>query len=110
MLQETQQKLRVAKSNLLESEHGRERRLKIIKKTHSSALSLKQALIQDLQDIIADKDESIAELRFRLRGCSCEQVQSKEVTMEVSEDRANKVSCWSFKIKAHHHASETIVY
>ena len=92
-MQETQRKLRVAKSNLLESEHGRERRLKIIKKTHSSVLSLKQALIQDLQDIIADKDESIAELKSRLRGCSCEQVQNKEGTTEVSQtDVPNKLS------------------
>ena len=81
--QETQRKLRVAQSNLLESEQNRERRLKIIKKTHSSALTLKQALIQDLQDIIADRDESIAELESRLRGCSCGQVQDKEIKIEV---------------------------
>ncbi|XP_064399470.1 kinesin-like protein KIFC3 [Halichondria panicea] len=84
MLRETQYKLRMAQSNLLQSEQGRERRLKIIKKTHSSALSLKQALIQDLQDIIAEREENINELETQLRGCSCEHVLDKAIKTEVS--------------------------
>lgn len=81
--QETSRKLRVAQSNLLESEQSRERRLKIMKKTHSSALSLKQALIQDLQDIIGEREESISELEVRLQGCSCGHVKDKDIKHEV---------------------------
>ncbi len=67
MLRETQRKLRVAKSSLTESEHSRERRLKIMRKTHQSAIALKQALVQELQDIIAEKDEHVAQLEARLK-------------------------------------------
>ena len=90
-LQETQYKLRMAQSNLLQSEQGRERRLKIIKKTHSSALSLKQALIQDLQDIIAEREENINELETQLRGCSCEHVLDKAIKTEVRGIYYNKI-------------------
>ncbi len=82
-MQETSRKLRVAQSNLLESEQSRERRLKMIKKTHSSALSLKQALIQDLQDMVAERDESIGELEARLQGCSCDHVKDRGIKNEV---------------------------
>ena len=75
----------MAQSNLLESEQGRERRFKIIKKTHSSALSLKQALIQDLQDIIAEREESISEMKTQLRDCSCEHVLDKAIKTDVRE-------------------------
>lgn len=83
ILKETQRKLRVAQTNLTESEQSRERRLKIIKKTHSSALTLKQALVQDLQDIVTEKDEVISELEFSLRNCQCESGQVKKVKTEV---------------------------
>lgn len=67
MLRETQRKLRLAQSSLTESEHNRERRLKIMRKTHQSAIALKQALIQELQDIVAEKDEYISLLEARLK-------------------------------------------
>ena len=56
--------MHIAQSSLTDCEHNRERKLKIMRKTHQSALALKQALIQELQDIIAEKDEIInAKLR-----------------------------------------------
>ena len=71
MLRETQRKLRAAQSSLTESEQNRGRRLKIMRKTHQSAMALKQALIQELQDIITDKDEYIDQLETRTRnGCT----------------------------------------
>ena len=50
------------------SEHGKENRLKILRKTHQSALLLKQTLIQELQDIISGRDEYISQLEKRLTG------------------------------------------
>ena len=52
----------------MQSEHGKESRLKILRKTHLSALSLKQGLIQELQDIILEKDEYITHLEDRITG------------------------------------------
>lgn len=57
--QVTQRKLHFAQSNLAECEQNRERKLKIMTKTHQSALALKQALIHELQCIIEEKDEMI---------------------------------------------------
>lgn len=67
-LQQTQSELRAAQVNLAQSEYGKEKRLKILRRTHQSALSLKQSLIQELQDIVAEKDEYINELEDRLTG------------------------------------------
>jgi len=67
----------------LENERSGDRRLKIIKKTHSSALARKEALVQDLQDIISERDESLEELRARMKDCSCEHVMDKEPRLEV---------------------------
>lgn len=67
-MQQTQSELRTAQSNLTQSEYGKENRLKILRRTHQSALSLKQSLIQELQDIVAEKDEYISQLENRLTG------------------------------------------
>ncbi len=52
----------------MQSECGKENRLKILRKTHQSALSLKQSLIQELQDIISGRDDYICQLENRLTG------------------------------------------
>ena len=74
-LKVTQRKLHLAQSNLADCEQNRERRLKIIRKTHQSALALKQTLIQELQDIVAEKDEIINSLNTKL--------QDSQVDVEV---------------------------
>ena len=66
--QETQRKLRTAQSSMAESEHGQERRLKIMRKTHQSALALKEALIQELQDMLCEREEQVRQLEASLRG------------------------------------------
>lgn len=66
--QQTQHKLRAAQSSMAESEHGRERRLKIMRKTHQSALALKEALIQELQDMLCEREEQIVQLEASLSG------------------------------------------
>ena len=38
-----------------------------MRKTHQSALALKQALVQELQDIVAERDETINHLKAQLR-------------------------------------------
>ena len=73
-MQVTQHKLHLAQSNLTECEHNRERKLKIMRKTHQSALALKQALIQELQDIISEKDEII---NTKLRNSQADDVNTK---------------------------------
>lgn len=65
--QETQRKLRTAQSSMAESEHGQERRLKIMRKTHQSALALKEALIQELQDMLCEREEQVRQLEASLR-------------------------------------------
>lgn len=60
--------MRLAQHNLQQLEHGREHRIKILRKTHQSALSMKQVVIRELQDIIADKDEYINRLESKLAG------------------------------------------
>ena len=50
------------------SEYGKENRLKILRKTHQTALSLKQSLIQELQDVVVEKDDYISKLEDRLTG------------------------------------------
>ena len=64
---------------MLRSESGKENRLKILQKTHQSALSLKQSLIQELQDIIAGKDEYICQLESRLTGKTCDNGNPKVI-------------------------------
>ena len=66
--QETQRKLRTAQSSMAESEHGQERRLKIMRRTHQSALALKEALIQELQDMLCEREEQVIQLEASLRG------------------------------------------
>ena len=66
--QETQRKLRTAQSSMAESEHSQERRLKIMRKTHQSALALKEALIQELKDMLCEQEEQIRQLEASLRG------------------------------------------
>ncbi len=93
MLRETQRKLRAAQSNLTESEHSRERRLKIMRKTHQSAIMLKQALIQELQDIIAEKDEYISQIHVEARlknGCTPPNSPSK--TSQVAQSSPVTIS------------------
>ena len=46
-----------------------------MRKTHQSALALKQALIQELQDIIAEKDEII---NTKLRNSQAYDVSTKQ--------------------------------
>lgn len=60
--------LRIAQETLARSEYGKENRLKILRKTHQSALSLKQSLIQELQDVVVEKDDYISKLEDRLTG------------------------------------------
>lgn len=67
-MQQTQSELRAAQFTLAQSEYGKEKRLKILRRTHQSALSLKQSLIQELQDIVTEKDEYISQLENRLTG------------------------------------------
>ena len=45
-----------------------------MRKTHQSALALKQALIQELQDIIAEKDEII---NTKIRNNQADEVTTK---------------------------------
>ena len=68
LFQQTQHKLRAAQSSMAETEHGRERRLKIMRKTHQSALALKEALIQELQDMLCEREEQIVQLEASLKG------------------------------------------
>ena len=41
-----------------------------MRKTHQSALALKQALVQQLQDIIVEKDETIDHLKSQLKSAN----------------------------------------
>ena len=66
--QQSQSELRIAQYNLAQSEHTKENRLKVLRRTHQSALSLKQSLIQELQDILTEKDEYICQLEESLTG------------------------------------------
>lgn len=50
-----------------------------MRKTHQSALALKQALIQELQDIIAEKDEII---NTKLRNSQADDVNTKPCLSE----------------------------
>ena len=45
-----------------------------MRKTHQSALALKQALIQELQDVIAEKDEII---NAKIRNNQADEVTTK---------------------------------
>lgn len=67
-MQQTQSELRIAQGSLTQSKYGKDSRLKILRKTHQSALSLKQTLIQELQDIITQKDGYIDHLEERIKG------------------------------------------
>lgn len=51
-----------------------------MRKTHQSALTLKQALIQELQDIIAEKDEII---NTKLRNSRVDDVTTKPCFSET---------------------------
>jgi hypothetical protein len=76
---------------LAHSEYGKENRLKILRKTHQSALSLKQCLIQELQDVILEKDEYISQLEDRLTGKEVE-INRTEVSIIVAGGTGREVS------------------
>lgn len=80
---DTQRKLHCAQSALTDSEQKREQRMKIIRKTHQSALALKQAVITELQDVIAEKDECISHLQAQLANSHCSTVPSKPVQVPL---------------------------
>ena len=61
-MQETRRKLRSAQASLMESEQERDRRMKLMRKTHKTTMANKQHLIEDLQDIIVDRDRFIRQL------------------------------------------------
>ena len=61
-MQETRRKLRSAQASLMESEQERDRRMKLMRKTHKTTMANKQHLIEDLQDIIVDRDRVIRQL------------------------------------------------
>ena len=66
-VQASQRKLRQAQSSLQDSEQRKNSRLKMLRKTHQSAMSMKQRLITDLQDILQEREELIRGLEARLR-------------------------------------------
>lgn len=66
LLQDTQQQLRNAQTKLINSEKMREQRLKILQKTHQSAIASLELLIQNLQNIVLEKDKYISQLEDRL--------------------------------------------
>ena len=63
--QETQRKLFLANNHLSDSSNSKERKLKIMKSSHHTAMALKEQLIQDLQDVVQEKDDIIAQLEGR---------------------------------------------
>lgn len=87
-LQQTKSELRVAQSTLANSEYGKENKFKILRRTHQSALSLKQALIQELQDIITEKDEYIRMLEDRLKGNQSE-IERPKVIIKYRQRHVN---------------------
>ena len=94
-LQQTQSELRAAQISLAQSEHGKENRLKILRKTHQSALSFKQSLIQELQDIVKEKDEYINQLEDRFTG---------------READIGKAEVWALGAKQIYHLPSTFTY
>lgn len=84
--------MRTAQSNLAQSGYGKESRLKILRRTHQSALSLKQSLIQELQDIIAEKDEYIDLLQNRLTGKGSEIRKPMDNSLTKVVDRFSQLS------------------
>eukprot|EP00731_Ephydatia_muelleri_P001344 Em0001g1344a len=65
ILRETQRKLFLANNHLSDSSNSKERKLKIMKSSHHTAMALKEQLIQDLQDVVQEKDDIIAQLEGR---------------------------------------------
>ena len=65
-LKDTQRKLRSAQFSLTDSERNKERRIKIMRKSHQAALTLKQAVITELQDIIAEEEECVSQLQVQV--------------------------------------------
>ena len=52
--------------------------MKLMRKTHKTVLTNKQNLIQDLQEVITDKEEYISELETRLQqGGDCASMDKK---------------------------------
>ena len=58
--------------------------MKIIRKTHQSALALKHAVITELQDIIAEKDECISQLKAQMANSHCSTALYKPVQVPHS--------------------------
>ena len=78
-MQETRRKLRSAQASLMESEQERDRRMKLMRKTHKTTMANKQHLIEDLQDIIVDRDRVIRQLE----GGGAEGVVNNKVSCAV---------------------------
>ena len=79
-MQETRRKLRSAQASLMESEQERDRRMKLMRKTHKTTMANKQHLIEDLQDIIVDRDRVIRQLE----GGGAEGVVNNKVSVSTS--------------------------
>ena len=79
-MQETRRKLRSAQASLMESEQERDRRMKLMRKTHKTTMANKQHLIEDLQDIIVDRDRVIRQLE----GGGAEGVVNNKVSVSIS--------------------------
>ena len=84
----------MAQSSLADCEHNREKRLKIMRKTHQSALALKQVLVQQLQDIIVEKDETICHLKSKLE---CVNSDDQDIEPNVCLDNS-QVHCILYNI------------
>ncbi|XP_065827756.1 kinesin-like protein KIFC3 isoform X3 [Oscarella lobularis] len=63
-----QSDLRLCRLELNKLKQSKSRQLKLIQKTHADSLAEMQKLVEELKDLLEEKDESIRNLEARLRG------------------------------------------